>query len=330
MDVVAALRWVRDNIAAFGGDPDCVTIYGQSAGAAEISVMMASKAARGLFHRAIGASGGRFNGGIMTAPMADLATAEQTGKDAVEKLGAHTLDEIRNLAPDSLYAGRGQWGPIVDGDALDRSVDVVFARGEQAAVPLITGFNSEEGSPYPMIHMHTRAELQGFARGTFGDAASAFLDLYPAADDEAARAQSYRIRRDGTFAYQAWRWASLHAATAKAPVFTYYFSHRVTLPAERRFREPVPPGGYGAWHGSELWYAFDTLDTKPFPWQAEDRALARKMSGAVLAFARDGVPGPEWPEFAASGGQVTVIDTHLHAGKLPNRAALEFFAARQS
>ncbi|HWE72949.1 MAG TPA: carboxylesterase family protein [Stellaceae bacterium] len=329
MDVIAALCWVRDNIAAFGGDPERVAIYGQSAGAAEVSVMMASKAAHGLFHRAIGGSGGRFNGGIMTAPMADLAAAEQRGKAFVEELDVRTLEEMRNLPADSLSAGRGQWGPIVDGRVLNRDVDAVFASGEQAAVPLITGFTSEEASPYPMLHMKDRAALENFARSNFGDAASTFLALYPAGDDEAAHAQSYRLRRDGTFAYQAWRWAELHAAAAKAPVFMYYFSHRVPLPAERRFREPVPPGGYGAWHGSELWYMFETLDTKPFPWQAQDRALARQMSEAMLAFARDGVPGAAWPEFVASDGQVAVLDDQIHAGALPNRAALEFFAARR-
>jgi para-nitrobenzyl esterase len=329
MDVIAALRWVKDNVATFGGDPGRVTIYGQSAGAAEVSVMMASKAARGLFHRAIGGSGGRFDGGIMTAPMADLTSAEQRGQEFVDELGAHTLDQMRNLPADSLYAGRGQWGPIVDGRVLSRSVDAVFAGGEQAAVPLITGFTSEEASPYPMLHMNSRAELEAFARSHFGDAAPDFLALYPATDDEAAHAQSYRIRRDGTFAYQAWRWAGLHAATAKAPTYLYYFSHRVPLPPERRFREKVPPGGYGAWHGSELWYMFDTLDTKPFPWQAQDRVLARQMSDAVLAFARDGAPGDAWPEFAASGGQAAILDDQIHPGSLPNRAALEFFTTRQ-
>jgi para-nitrobenzyl esterase len=326
MDVIAALRWVRENISAFGGDPNRVTIHGQSAGAAEVSVMMASTAARGLFHRAIGGSGGRFDGGIMSAPMMDLATAEQIGAAHLERLGARTLEELRNLPADSFYAGRGQWGPIIDGRILGRSVDAVFAGGEQAPVPLITGFTSEEASPYPMPELHNRAGLENFARDTFGGAAPAFLELYPAADDDGARAQSYRIRRDGTFANQAWQWANLHAATAKAPVFLYYFSHPVPLPPGRQFREPVPPGGYGAWHGSELWYAFDTLDTKPFPWQAADRALAAEMSEALVAFAREGTPGSEWPEFGQTGGQAVFLGGRTRSGQLPNRTALEFFA----
>ena len=327
MDVIAALRWVRDNIAAFGGDPDRVTIYGQSAGAAEVSVMMASDAAHGLFHRAIGGSGGRFDGGIMTAPMQDLAAAEQVGAAYLERMGARTLDDMRDLPAEFFSGGRGQWGPIVDGPVLSRSVDAVFAGGQQAPVPLITGFTRDEASPYPMAELQTQAGLQDFARKTFGDAANAFLALYPAADDDAARAQSYRVRRDGTFAYQAWRWATLHAAAGKAPAFMYYFSHPTPLPPERRFREPVPPGGYGAWHGSELWYAFDTLDTKPFPWQATDRALAAAMRDAVLAFARDGVPGSDWPEFARAGGQAIVLDAQCRAAPLANLAALQFLAA---
>lgn len=329
MDVIAALRWVRDNIAAFGGDPDCVTLYGQSAGAAEVSIMMASPQARGLFHRAIGSSGGRFDGGLMTAPMHDLAEAEKAGASFLQTLHAHTLEEMRNLAADVLLGLRGAWGPIVDGVVLPRSVQSVFADGAQAQVPLITGFTSAEGSPYPMTELHTLIGLRDFAQAQFGDDAAAFLALYPAKDDAEARAHSYRVRRDGSFAYQAWAWAKDHAHTGTSPVFMYCFSHTVPLPAGRRFREPVPPGGYGAWHGAELWYAFDTLETKPFPWTAADRAIAEAMSSAFVRFARTGNPGPGWPPFTPQEPQAALIDTRgVHAGPLPNQAALAFFSSR--
>lgn len=140
--------------------------------------------------------------------------------------------------------------------------------------------------------------------------------------------RSFRVRRDGTFAYQAWRWASLHAATQDAPVFLYYFAHPVPLPPARRFREAVPPGGYGAWHGAELWYAFDTLDTKPFPWQPADRQLARSFSGAMLEFARDGAPGIHWPRFTEAKRQAAIVEDAAVAGDVPNRAALEFYMKR--
>jgi para-nitrobenzyl esterase len=329
MDVLAALRWVRNNIASFGGDPNCVTLYGQSAGAAEVSIMMASPQARGLFHRAIGGSGGRFDGGLMTAPMHDLADAEKAGASFLETLHARTLEEMRNLPADVLHGPRGAWGPIVDGTVLPRTVQSLFAEGVQAQVPLMTGFTTEEGSPYPMTELHTLAGLRDYAQAQFGDDAAALLALYPAADDAEARAHSYRIRRDGSFAYQAWTWASLQAQTGASLAFMYCFSRAVPLPPGRRFREPVPPGGYGAWHGAELWYAFDTLATKPFPWTLADGAVAEAMSSAVVRFAREGNPGEGWPRFTPNAPEAALIDEHgLRAGPLPNRAALEFFSSR--
>src|SRR5262249_6543335 len=162
------------------------------------------------------------------------------------------------------HGPRGAWGPIIDGVVLSRSVHSLFAEGAQAQVPLMTGFTTEEGSPYPMTELHTLTGLRDYARARFGDDAATLFALYPAKEDAEARAQSYRIRRDSSFAYQAWTWANLHAQTDDSPVFMYCFSRAVPLPPGYRFGEPVPPGGYGAWHGAELWYAFDTLATKPF------------------------------------------------------------------
>ena len=136
--------------------------------------------------------------------------------------------------------------------------------------------------------------------------------LYGVQDDASRSRTSYLVRRDGTFAYQAWRWATLHAASQDAPVFLYYFAHPVPLPPARHFREAVPPAGYGAWHGAELWYAFDTLDTKPFPWQPGDhQACTNLSSSAFVAFARDGVPASDWPSFTAASHDAAIIEARL-------------------
>src|SRR6202012_4444094 len=156
-------------------------------------------------------------------------------------LGVKTAEAMRDLPADTLYGPRGLWGPIIDGNVLPRSVDAVFAAGEQAPVPLITGFTTEEASPYPLPELHSRNGLAEFAHKHFGHDVATFHALYPARDDAAAVAQSYRLRRDAAFAYQAWRWLRLHTA-ATHPGYLYCFSRHVPLPPQRRFREPVPPG----------------------------------------------------------------------------------------
>jgi para-nitrobenzyl esterase len=232
---------------------------------------------------------------------------------------------MRNLPADSFLGVHKQWTPIIDGYLLERGVEATFRRGDQAAVPLVTGYNRDEGSPYPLAELGTRAGFGEFANATFGDRAAEFMKLYGVAGEAEALAQSYQVRRDGTFAYQAWRWATLHAASQDAPVFLYYFAHPVPLPPARHFREAVPPAGYGAWHGAELWYAFDTLDTKPFPWQSDDRKLAGVFSNALLTFSRDGVPHPRWPRFTATSREAAIIEGGIEPGVVPNRDALDFY-----
>jgi para-nitrobenzyl esterase len=139
---------------------------------------------------------------------------------------------MRNLPVDVFHGPRGAWGPIVDGSLLSRSVHVAFSAGDQAKVPLITGFTTEEGSPYPLTELHTQSGLRDFSDAQFGGDAQEFIELYPARDDADARAHSYRIRRDGSFAYQAWIWASLHAETSSGM--------RSIRSTQNVFRGPLP------------------------------------------------------------------------------------------
>jgi para-nitrobenzyl esterase len=328
LDVIAALEWVRRNIAAFGGDPDCVTLFGQSAGAALVNVLMASPLASELFQRAIVHSSGRFKGGPMGAPLKRLAEAERAGAAMAGALGARTLNELRALAPDAIDAPRGFWGPIIDGDVLREPVQDVFERGDQIDVPLLAGYTRDEATPYPTPELHSRAKFLAYADATFGAQAEQFLQLFPCADDAGAVASSYALRRDTAFAYQAWKFASLHAKTARSPVYLFNFVHPPPFPPERHFHEPVPPGGYGAHHGCELWFAFNTLDAAPRPARPEDRELADAMSSAWIAFARSGNPNapslPPWPSFRITG-QAMHLGERCYVAEPFNAQALAFF-----
>ena len=328
MDVIAALQWVQRNIVAFGGDPRCVTLFGQSAGAAIVSVLMVSQRAKGLFQRAIVHSSGRFRGGPM-GHTKSLAEAEEDGVKFTQGLGASTLTELRNLPADALYGPRGIWNLIVDGEILRDEVQVFFEHGSQMDVPVLCGFTRNEATPYPMAELHGREKFLEFAHRTFGAAAGAFLALFPHDNDAAASLSSYEVRRSMGFAYQPWKLAQLQQRTARAPVYLFEFDRSVPLPPGQRFHEAEPPGGFGAYHGSELWYVFNTLPARPWPWTETDRRLADVMSTYWVNFARTGDPNdgeaPRWPPFEAGRGAGMLLGDTLRAGAPSNSAALEFF-----
>jgi para-nitrobenzyl esterase len=328
MDLIAGLEWVQRNIGGFGGDPRCVTVFGQSAGAAHVNVLAASPLARGLFHRAIVHSSGRFAGGPMGAPMKTLEQAEQSGAALLRDLGATTLEQIRDLPADVMAGPRGFWNPIVDGVVLKHSVQVTFDRGEAIKIPVLAGYTSGEAAPYPQHDLHTVQGLRDFAITSYGKDASRFLALYPHETNEQAAQSSYWLRRDTAFAYQPWRYACLAAHAGEQDVYMFNFRQELPIPAAHCFHEPKPPSGYGAFHGSELWYVFNNLSALPWPVSVQDIALAELMSSAWLNFARDGKPGTlegaHWSAFSADHPVAMQFGREVGTGPLLNQAALEF------
>jgi para-nitrobenzyl esterase len=326
LDILAALGWVQRNIAAFGGNPHCVTLFGQSAGAAHACVLMASPLSRGLFHRVIAHSGGRFRGGAMGV-LKPRATAEQEGAELLEKLGARDLTAMRNLPADVMYGPRGFWNLSLDGKVLSEPVSDIFARGAQLKVPVLSGFNRHEAAPYPTPELHTLEGFAKHARAQFAGSADTLLKLYEVSDDASARLGSYALRRDGNFAYQSWQLARQQSASG-TPAFLYEFTRSPPLPADKHFHEPTPPGGFGAYHGAELWYAFDNLNRQPWPWTDVDRTLAQLMSSAWVQFARDGDPRIDalqaWDAYDDSKGAAMVLDGKPQFLPLENLKALRF------
>ena len=330
LDVIAALEWVRRNIAAFGGDTDCVTLFGQSAGAALANVLMASPLATELFQRVIVHSSGRFRCGPIGAPLKRLAEAETASAAMAKALGATTLDALRALPPDAIEAPRGFWGPIIDGDVLREPVHTVFARGEQIDVPVLAGYTRDDATPFANPELHSRVKFEAFAKATYGADAERFLALYPCADDASAVAASYAWRRDTAFAYQPWKFASLHAATARSPVYLFNFKQAPPFSElkDPPFHEPMPPAGVGAHHGSELWYVFNNLAQAPCQARESDEKLADAMGSTWLAFARSGNPNvgvlPHWPNFR-DGRQAMHLGEICRVNHPFNAPALAFF-----
>ena len=331
LDQIAAVRWVHENIAAFGGDPNRITIAGQSAGASGVHNLTASPLARGLFHRAIAQSGSSLN--TLGAGRA-LADQEADGVRFAAAKGARSLAELRALPWSTLFAPipapapstRGgqptpaapfRWTPVVDGYALPSSLRDTFAAGRQNDVPTLTGANADEGGAVPQP-TSTAQSFAAQARQRYGADADTFLALYPAATDEAAKVAQNTSARDLARLSMA-LWAQDRARTAKTPVFTYFWTH--TLPG-------VNAATYGAFHTSEVPYALNTLAMSNRPFTDADRRIADTMSSYWANFAATGNPNgaglPAWPSVADAPGMTMEIGDRV--GPLPIASSAERIA----
>ncbi|MDH2400112.1 carboxylesterase family protein [Bradyrhizobium sp. SSUT18] len=335
MDQIAALQWVKRNIAQFGGDPDNVTITGQSAGAMSVSALEASPLAKGLFNRGFAMSLSMFDSRFKFPA---LPAAEKVGLEVQTALGAASLAEMRLIQADKILAiqkdcqlgcaGTISVTPDIDGYVLPDTVPNIFAAGKQNDVATVAGFTSDESSN----DLRTAGTLEAYvaaARKLHGDQADRFLSLYPAKTDGEAKAMGLLAAREGLVEIGTRNWAVAQAKTGKAPFYMYMFSRVHPFAKDVQFFDS--PQKIGAYHTSDVPYWFGTQDAfNKFRvtrlWTEFDRALSDRMMDTLVAFAKTGNPttsATPWPQW--NQGAQNYVEFGDESGvREENRARLDF------
>lgn len=334
LDLIAGLQWVKRNIAAFGGDPEKVTIFGESAGGIAVSMLCASPEAKGLFHGAISQSGGSFGPPrANTLPgenMKRLADAEKAGVEFAKRLEAPSAAELRKLSANALISPfMGGFWPVIDGWLIPDDQHKLYQAGKYNDVAVIVGYTSDEGLSFTWEK--NPQEFVKNVNARYGRFADALLKVYPVGTDRIPKS-ARDLMRDAAFGWHTWSWALLQSRTGKAPVYFYHFDQHPARPADS------PQADHGAPHGADVPYVFQTFDRNSPQLTADDVAVSDMLATYWTNFAKHGNPNgtglAEWPVFTDENRRVLYFNNKAFVGPVPSAEALEvldsYFAWRRT
>jgi para-nitrobenzyl esterase len=335
LDMIAGLQWVQKNIAAFGGDPGKVTIFGESAGGIAVSMLCASPLAKGLFHGAISQSGGSFGPPRLTTfpgeNLKRLSDAERAGQSYVEKAGVSSIAELRKIDADKLPAGRGlgmAW-PIIDGWVIPDDQYKLYEAGRFNDTPILVGYNSDEGASFSPPK--TPEDYIAAVKTRYGKFADDLIKAYPVGSGTIPKT-ARDLARDAAFGWHTWIWARLQSKMEKSKVFYYYFDQHPDNP------EGSPQAGYGSPHGQDVAYVFKHLDASNPQTTKTDLEISEAMATYWTNFAKHGDPNgegvPVWPPFSDAHPSVMYFSQTTHTGPVPSARSLKsldaYFAWRRT
>ena len=317
LDQNAALKWVQANISKFGGDPKRVTIAGESAGSIAVSAQMASPLSKGLIAGAIGESGGSIFPTLAPVP---LAEAEKTGLEYAQKIGATSLKNLREMSTLELYqkslgSSLGVFKTTIDGYFLTKTLPETFEAKQQAMIPLLLGWNSEEMTYRALTagkDISNETYIQK-VKELYGKKADEVLKLYPTGTLEVTEQSATDLSGDRFIAYSTWKWFDLHRKNSTQPLYRYYYTHPRpemrdnSLEAglaggviKKNSNTPKAPIPKGAVHSAEIEYAMGNLaGNKDYAWTESDYAVSETMLNYFANFIKTGNPNgdklPVWP-----------------------------------
>ncbi|HVO74671.1 MAG TPA: carboxylesterase family protein [Ignavibacteriaceae bacterium] len=326
LDMIAGLKWIKQNIAQFGGDPDKVTIFGESAGGIAVSMLCASPLAKGLFNGAVSESGGSFGPPRVTTYPGEnlkrLHDAETAGEVYAKNAGYSSIADLRKLPADSLPPIRGLAWPIIDGYVIPDDQYKLYESGKFNDTPILIGYNSDEGASFS--REKNPEDFIASVKIRYGKFADDLLKAYPVESGSVPKTARDLVR-DAAFGWQTWSWARLQSKMGKSKVYYYYFDQHPDFP------EGSPQAGHGSPHGQDVGFVFQHLNPKDPYSTTTDSVISEAMATYWTNFAKYGDPNgkgvPEWEAFSDANAKVMYFSHKPYMGSVPSAESLKVLDA---